>query len=160
MERATMLEKIYDDRRKELEFRRSREQQIFTWSATIFLALIGGALLSPKKDNLLARLEPWHALVAGFSVLTFAIFCAYWLYHQRLGVRENQRVLAAVPIERGWFDLRGTTGDTSPIGTSILPEKWKDWGHVESNHLSGLGKLASVLVLGIVASIVVWFALR
>lgn len=150
-----VLKQIYEDQRRELDFRRAREQQIFTWSATVFLALIGGALVSPRRENLLARLESWQSAFASGAVVLLAVFCTLWLLHQRRQLRENQRILAALAVKRGWFE-ETATGSTE----KLLPATWKDWGLPKQNPLSGLGKLIALPMLGFVAAFSVWLALR
>jgi hypothetical protein len=148
------LKLLYDEQRKELEYRRNREYQIFTWSATVLLALIGGSLVSRSKDSVLSAIGPVGVYLAVAAVLAFTIYVLVWLLHQRRLMRAHQRVLAQIALKRGWFDE--VSNDARPL----LPRAWKELGNADNGKVGGLGKMAITLFLGIVASVMVWLSSR
>ena len=149
------LNVLYDDQRKELEYRRNREYQIFTWSATILLALIGGSLISRSKDSVLSNIGPIGSALAVLVILAFTVYVLFWLLHQRRCVRAHQRVLAQIALKRGWF-LEMTDDGRRPI----LPDAWKELGNADNGKVGGLGKMAITAALGFVAMVVVWLSSR
>ena len=141
-----ILGQIYDDQRCELKFRRDREQQIFTWSTNIQLTIIGGLFIGASKDGLLSNLRrPGFLTIGVLAIVAFTAYSVRWQLRQRGYMRSNQRILAKVAIKRGWFQTKMTED-----GESILPARWKLWGHSESL-VAGSGKLFITAFLGMIA---------
>lgn len=149
------LKLLYDEQRKELEYRRNREYQVFTWAATVLLALIGGSLVSRSQGSVLSAIGPTGVAFAVASVLAFTVYVILWLLHQRKLMRAHQRVLAQIALKRGWFDEVAHNG-ISPL----MPQAWKELGNADDGKSGGLGKMAITLFLGMVASLVVWLSSR
>jgi hypothetical protein len=147
------LKDIYDEHRRELEYRRNREYQIFTWSATVQLALIGGSLVTRSQDSVLSRIGTLGTLSAILAIFLFTIYIVYWLLHQRKAMRAHQRVLVQIAMRRGWF--KELNSDRS---RPLLPEAWKELGNADGGKAGGLGKMAILFALGLVAMAVVWFS--
>ena len=57
MERIETLKYAYQDQRNELDFRRRRENEVFTWSATILVIVLGGLLSAPGQKALLTTIS-------------------------------------------------------------------------------------------------------
>src|SRR5262245_4200066 len=142
------LEIMYEDQRKELEYRRNREYQIFTWSATILLALIGGSLVSRSKDSVLSNIGPLGSALAVLVILAFTVYVLCWLLHQRRCMRAHQRVLAQIALKRGWFQELTEDGRRR-----LLPDAWKELGNADNGRAGGLGKMAITAALGLVATV-------
>ena len=150
-----LLRDIYDEQRKELEFRRNREYQIFTWAATVLLALIGGSLVTRSQDTVLSKLGTLGIVAAILAIFLYTIYVVYWLLHQRKALRANQRVLVQIALRRGWFKELNYDGSRP-----LLPEEWKELGNSDGGRVGGLGKMAISAALGLVAMLVVWVSSR
>jgi hypothetical protein len=86
LETLRHLEKMQRD---ELQYRRSREFQIFTWSATILLALI--AAVAVKPPDLLARGGSAVREVLSATVLGLTYFSLAWQLQQRRSAAAHAR---------------------------------------------------------------------
>jgi heme A synthase len=141
------LVSLYEDQRRELDFRRGREQAIFLWSNSILVAVIGWTAVTEGSASTVDSLD---RLLGGLGVLALALWSAWWQRHQRSIMRAHQRVLARIAVERGWFNLRDSSD-----GTPLLPEKWQRWGSDDSIWKSSGSKVWATYALGIVASLAV-----
>jgi hypothetical protein len=81
----------------ELNYRRNREFQIFTWSATILIAIIGALLIRAQgSSTLFTNHGAYWKIVAGLVVTGLTFFSAKWQLEQRKFSAELQRVLASI----------------------------------------------------------------
>lgn len=140
-----VLAQIYEDQRRELDFRRGREQQIFTWSATVLLATTGGILASSWQNSVLSKLGMAGVVVAASAVGAFTLYSMVWQHHQRKYLMQTQRVLAKVAVKRGWFDECTADGQDT-----IVPAAWRQWGSGAAAG-PGSGKVVITAALGIAA---------
>ena len=76
------LKLLYEDQRKELEYRRNREHQVLTWSATILLALIGGSLVPRSKSSVLSNIGELGSTLAILIIFAFTAYVLVWQLHQ------------------------------------------------------------------------------
>ena len=150
-----LLKSLYEDQRKELEYRRNREYQVFTWSATVFLALIGAALVSRTRQGALAHINESGAIIGCLSIILFTAYILLWLLHQRRCMRAHQRVLAQIALKRGWF-FEAIADGSRPI----LPQEWRELGNADNGKVGGLGKMAITGALGTVAVVIFWISTR
>jgi len=150
-----LLKHLYEDQRKELDYRRTRENQIFTWSATVLLALIGGALVTKATENVLSRIGQTGVTAAIVLVFAFTAYTIYWLIHERRLIRAHQRVLARIAAKRGWFDEKQIDSEKP-----ILPQEWRQLGTSTRERIGGIGKIAITCCLGLVAITMLWLLSR
>ena len=137
-----VLKQIYEDQRRELDFRRGREQQIFTWSATVLLAATGGILASSWQNSTLSKLGVTGIVVTAVAIAAFTLYSIVWQHYQRKYLLQNQRVLAKVAVKRGWFEERTADGQDT-----IMPAAWRHWGSGAPIG-PGSGKVAITAALG------------
>ena len=122
MERLETLKYAYNEQRGELEFRRRRENEIFTWSATILVVIVGG-LLSSQGQKALSTTSPSLVVrvLATIVIVGLALFSVLWQQKAcRLRAR-NEQVLVQIADEMGCF-LPG------PDGKRLYPDQWRLWG--------------------------------
>ncbi len=148
--RNEKLELIHSFTREELQFRRSREQQIFTWSSTILVAVTGAMLLS-KVQPIIPITTLLGKTIGVFMVLTVSFGSASWQMKQRKLLAEVERVICSAMIEMGLFDIELESG-----GGNVLPERWKNWGNhcmTWKEQLTQPSKILGTILLGIVAAL-------
>jgi len=153
MERLETLKYAYNDQRSELDFRRRRENEIFTWSATILVVLIGSFLSSQVQKALFTTNSPLIVRVlATILIVGLTLFSVLWQQKTcRLRAR-NEQVLAHIAEEMGCF-LPGSDGK------SIYPEQWRLWG---SRYLSlpeqliSASRICATTLLAITALVALW----
>ena len=79
MERLETLKYAYNDQRSELEFRRRRENEIFTWSATILVVIVGGLLSSQGQKALFTANSPLLIRVlVSVVIIGLTLFSVLW----------------------------------------------------------------------------------
>jgi hypothetical protein len=79
MERLETLKYAYNEQRSELDFRRRRENEIFRWSATILVVILGGLLSSPGQKVLSTTNSSMVVRVLGTLVIVgLAVFSVSW----------------------------------------------------------------------------------
>jgi hypothetical protein len=149
-----VLKQIYEDQRRELDFRRGREQQIFTWSATVLLAATAGTLASSWQNSALSKLGATGVVITGAAIAAFTVYSIVWQHHQRKYLLQNQRVLAKVAVKRGWFEERTVDGSDT-----IMPAAWRHWGTGAPGG-PGSGKVLITAGLGIAAIAALCFVSR
>jgi hypothetical protein len=141
----TVLKEIYQDQRAEVAFRRDREQQIFTWSTNIQLALLGGLFLLSSRDGLVLSLHRRDVMCMAMGVVVIlTYYSARWQLHQRKLLRDNQKILANIADLRGWFGRGG------------LRKEWREWGARPQSSV-GSHKAVVTVLFGFLGIIAVWF---
>jgi hypothetical protein len=135
---------------EELQYRRSREFQIFTWSATIQLTIIAAVLVKPP--DLLAR-GGWISRV-GLSVIVLCLtsFSLVWQLQQRRLAAMHQQVLVRIVERLGAFDPKRLGGAGSE---ALYPEEWRGWGtrHATLSEQFRVGsKISATLAIGGIAA--------
>jgi hypothetical protein len=64
----------------DLEYRRTKRWDIFTWSSTVLLSIVGGMFVLERQGGTLTR--PWEKLVVSLAAITVASFAQLWIrYH-------------------------------------------------------------------------------
>ena len=151
-----LLRYLHEEQRDQLNYRRSREFQIFTWSAALLLAAIG-ILIVKEPDKDIVILKGFYARLLGSAViLGVGIFSAVWQNFQRQRAAEHQRVLVRLAEELGCFDK------ISPEGEPLYPLRWKSWGTRYTTFLEQLGrpsKVSATLALALIAFLSLWLDL-
>lgn len=150
-EKNEHLNLIYATVRESINYRRSREQQIFAWSATLLAALTSALLLSDVPDRApIAGL--YGRLLASLLVLFVSAGSCRWQLKQRKLLCDSQSRAAKLQIELGLFDIKRNDGEP------ILPEKWKHWGSPNDSFWSLLtqpSKIQCTVLLGLFASLAI-----
>jgi hypothetical protein len=73
--------------RKEIEYRREKAWNIFSWVSTILLGVIGGVVaIASKKSEWDFRW--YHAALLTFSVLALSIYSCFWI-QQNLDIEKD-----------------------------------------------------------------------
>ncbi len=154
MERLETLKYAYNEQRSELDFRRRRENEIFTWSATILVVILGGLLSSQGQMALFTTRSPVLVRVlATVVILGLALFSVLWQQKTcRLRAR-NEQVLVHIAEEMGCF-LFG------PDGKSLYPNQWRLWGSRYlslPSQLTSASRICATTLLAITALAALWF---
>ncbi len=153
-DRTQALPLLHGDQRNELQYRRSREFQVFAWSSSLLVAIAGAFLLARPTELFepFVRSGSSGRLVATLLVLILCWFSARWQAIQRDYRRGHQRVLAQIAEELGAFSGHGGA-------EPLYPGKWRDWGskpEALGHPLARPSKSMATVVLGIVAVIAIW----
>ena len=95
-------EKKFDILLKDLEYRRKKQWDIFSWCSTILLAIIGGMFALATRDRPHSWL-PWQRGAISLSAVTVALFAQLWIHYHWKYELEVARALtkaADFPILR------------------------------------------------------------
>ncbi|MEO7711843.1 MAG: hypothetical protein ABIV10_02860 [Gemmatimonadaceae bacterium] len=75
-----LLKECWDEQRKEISYRRDREQSIFQLSSTVWLAILGALILNaPEKHALIDAASPYRRALLSSVVLLAALMIFDWL---------------------------------------------------------------------------------
>lgn len=150
-----ILKHLQTQQRAELNYRRGREFQIFTWSTTILLAIIGSLFLKGKDSPIVIPTSSfiWRIIISIviFGLTTYSIL---WQYHQRKASAAHSRVLAKIAGHLQCFN-DSAFGDTD----SLYPKSWRGWGTKFvsiKEQLTRPSKISATFLLGILALITLW----
>lgn len=146
------LRHLQTQQREELQYRRSREFQIFTWSATLLFAVIAAALVKPP--DILAKGGAAWRTVASVLVVVLTFYSLRWQLYQRQSTAAHARVLTRIAGKLGVFDPSAFDGPDA-----LYPEEWKGWGSryvTYREQLSRPSKMSATLLVGILALVSLW----
>ena len=150
------LELIYDSHVSSISYRRSREQQIFTWSSAVFLAVISALIFREPKDGSFVESCFGQITISILAVL-LVISSWFWQSKQRRYLYSSQKEKVRVQKEMGFFD------SISKIdGKLMVPEDWQKNGENSAGFwkrifdVKNFGKLHITLILGILAGSLPW----
>lgn len=146
------LRHLQTKQREELQYRRSREFQIFTWSVTLLLAVIAAVLVKPPE--VLSRGGTALRAVASIIVAGLTFYSLHWQLYQRKSAATHARVLAKMAEKLGAFDPAAFGGPDS-----LYPDHWRDWGKhylTFREQLSRPSKLSATLLVGAIALVSLW----
>ena len=154
-ELPAIVKHMYDDQRAELKYRRDREFQIFSWSATMFIAMTAGLLfIDPEQESLFSA-HPLVGRVVGSVVITgLALLSVEWQRVQWNRAARHQRVLARIADELGLFELRVKDG------MPWYPAPWRDWGKGPRKYLEIWrfpNKMMATFLLSAVTLFTLWW---
>lgn len=144
MDSTQLLLHMYEDQRSQLAFRRSRENEIFIWTASVLLAFVGGALLVSRDDRSALLQSIWGILLASLALVIITAFSVSWQLKQRRYMAEHQKMLVRIQRELGCF---------SPAAVSFPPD-WQKWGHRHTKFNERLwspSKIGATVVIGALA---------
>ena len=94
----TKLTEMHKIVREELTYRRSRQQQIFTWSSAILVAIIAAMLVSNPDSLVMTCQGKSLAIVLAMGI---SLASAYWQMKQRLLLSSLQKVISRIMTELG-----------------------------------------------------------
>ncbi|MFN8469051.1 MAG: hypothetical protein U0X20_26070 [Caldilineaceae bacterium] len=111
---------------EEVQNRRTREYQIFSWTSGLLVALIGALLVFPRAPQTI-----WSSygvagrLLAALAVAIFALQSIAWQLRNRQAAQDNARAVVRINrlfhlFEPGYFDAGSDQ--------SVLPPQWQEWG--------------------------------
>jgi hypothetical protein len=134
---------MYDDQRNQLAFRRSRENEVFSWTASVLLAFLAGALLVKSSDRPALLQTSEGVLLASFALGVVTLFSVVWQLKQRQFMAEHQKMLVIIQDALGCFS-----------GPANFPAEWKRWGMKNvtlRERLFHPSKVAATVLLGTMA---------
>lgn len=114
-----LLKHFHLQQRAELNYRRSRLYQIFTWTLAILLAIL--ALLVRLPDTAISN--PVLPVLGSIFVFGLALFSTRWQSNQQKDAAESAEVIARIVDQLGAFE------------SGLYPKDWKDtWGVRPRSH--------------------------
>lgn len=144
---------LHEEQRDQLTYRRNREFQIFTWSATLLLAIVGLLIVKdPDKDVLLTK-ALYARLLGSVVVLGVGTYSALWQIYQRQRAAAHQRVLVKLAEKLGCFE-RGPADETT-----LYPYQWKSWGtryNTFREQVTRPSKVSATMALMVIALVSIW----
>jgi hypothetical protein len=146
------LRHLQTQQREELQYRRAREFQIFTWSVTLLLAVIAAVLVKPP--DVLAKSGVVLRVVASVIVVGLTFYSLYWQLYQRKSAAAHARVLAKIAGKLGVFDPAAFDGPEP-----LYPDHWRGWGErylTFREQLSRPSKMSATFLVGIIAMVSLW----
>ncbi len=159
-EKKDILMHIYKYQMEQVMFRREREFRVFTWSSTIFLALMAVLLVTRKDENVV-----WQPLgVYGKTIVTFALIYLIWFSirwqnrERELGYR-HAKVITGISKILHFFD-KGYFGDDKDF-VLFSDKHWQEWGNTEvfsSKRYFRANLITGTWSLGFLAIMMVWLS--
>lgn len=151
-----LLLHLYNDQRAELGYRRMREHQIFTWSASLLIGITGTFLIvDPNQELVLSSLH--GRTITTLVVVALTGFSLLWQINQWNRASLHQQILARLAEELGAFREVSSTD-----GEPWYPAEWKQWGgnapevRYRINHPT---KVLATALLGLLAGLAIWVPL-
>lgn len=159
-EKTEILMHIYKYQMEQVMFRREREFRIFTWSSTIFLALMGVLLVIRKDENIV-----WQPLgLYGKAIVTIALLYLIWFSirwqnrERELGYR-HAKVITGISQVLHFFDKGYFSDDKEFV---LFPdEHWQAWGNTNVSSPKRLFRanlITGTWSLGFLAIMMVWLS--
>lgn len=127
-----LVKYLHEEQRDQLNYRRSREFQIFTWSATLLLAVVGLLVVKEADKDILITQGFGGRLLGSAVILGVGIYSSIWQSFQRKRAAEHQRILVRLAERLGCFERSRSDGE------SLYPYRWKSWGTKYTTFLSKL----------------------
>lgn len=146
------LRHLQTQQREELQYRRAREFQIFTWSVTLLLAVVAAVWVKPP--DLLAKGGVALRAIASIVVVGLTSYSLHWQLHQRKAAAAHARVLTKIAAKLGVFDPAAFDGPAP-----LYPDHWKSWGEryiTFREQLSRPSKISATFLVGVIAMVSLW----
>jgi len=156
-----ILKFVFQDQRKEMEYRREREYRIFAWSSSIFTALIGALLITRQTGSVIWQTYGiWGNLVASIAVILITVYSGLWQTRNSRFRGQNAQVISRINkllhcFEKGYFDNSGE---------ALFPDEWTGYGKSKSKssfskflaRVFAVNYTSATVVLGVLALIMLW----
>jgi len=118
MEPDEVLSRVYEAQRAEIEYRRNRENEIFSWSSTILIGFVGAAaLFTREKAAVLLQTWPGALLLATLMAIVTTLSTA-WQLKQRKFLADAQKTMVEVEKAMGFY----------ANSSFQAPSQWSAWG--------------------------------
>lgn len=142
-----ILKHLHHQQWAELEYRRRREVQVFTWSATVLLAVAGGVLARDGSSVLPSHETSWR-WAASVVVVTLTVFSARWQHHHRTAAAAHKRILVKIALELGAY-----TQGLLARSDSLYPPGWLSWG----KEVRPRGRVLATVLVAVAAVLSIWW---
>jgi ABC-type transport system involved in Fe-S cluster assembly fused permease/ATPase subunit len=146
--------------RQEIRYRDERQHNIFTWSSSILIAVMG-ALIATKQSEVII----WGAygltgkIMASLIIAFLVFFSVQWQIRNRKYIADNDAVIQKIDYllhyyDKGYFDPQNTE--------SLFPEKWFQQYPTPKEKLNFWGRLKSLnytsatFILGALTLLMIW----
>ena len=144
--------------RQEARVYDERQYNIFKWSSSILLAVMGALLIiEPSESVVWGSYGLTGKVIASLVILLFVGFSIQWQIRNRKQYAENGAVVQRIDellhfYEKGFFDPDGEV--------AIFPERWKHSptrGEINLvNRLKSLNYASATAILGLMTLVVIW----
>ena len=154
--RLDLLKHLHKRALNEINSLRKRQDRIFVWSSSVFMALIGVLLIvEPSKSPVWSSQGIWGKLVASIAVIAFVVFSTSWQQRNRQWHGENAKVATRIEhllhcFEEGYF---------ARSETSLFPERWKKRGERDlglTKRIFAVNYVSATILLGVLALAMIW----
>lgn len=146
---------------EEANFRRMREIKIFSWSSSLFVAIIGILIaVDQTKTVLWGSFGLWGKLIVTTIILFFAVFSIIWQNRERRFENEQKRLISKINkllfvFEDGCFGLEN--GETLYSNE----KRWTNWGEAKLKTAKRYFRgnfITATWMLALLAIVTVWLA--
>jgi hypothetical protein len=146
--------------RQEIRYREERQYNIFKWSSSILLALMGALLVTKPSESLIwVHYGLTGKIMASIIVILLVVFSVQWQIRNRRFYAENGAVIQRIDYllhyyEKGYFDPAGKV--------AILPENWLRDYPTPKEKINFIGRMKSfnytsaTAVLGLLTLVMIW----
>lgn len=134
-------DRVLEFARYELEYRRKKQWDIFSWTATILVSVIGGMIVLTSKEKVTFDLPSRGAMAVALFCLT--IYAAFWIWEniEAEDLADNQ-IKNRLNITKGEKITDGQKGTFRKSAEFIL-------GYVPILLAMGVAAIAAVLLINI-----------
>ncbi len=140
-------------------FRREREFKIFTWSSTMFLALMGVLLVVKKPETILwLQFGLAGRIIASITICILIFYSISWQNRERRLGNRHAQVTASINkllhcFDNEYFDLRN--------GQTLFPIEWENWGQANISSMKRFLRanlVTATWLLGVLDIFAIWFS--
>lgn len=157
-EKMETLRYFHKRARDEIDYLRTRQDRIFTWSSGILVALIGIlVVIDPSRSPAWSSLGIWGKAIASITLAVLVSFSVYWQQRNRWFHDKNRQVSTRIEILFHCFD----EGYFAPSDQQTLfPKQWMEQDEEQlklKKRILRVNYVSATVLLGILAIAMVWF---
>lgn len=157
-DRIELLKFLHERTRNEIDYLRTRQDRVFTWSSGILVALIGVlVVVDPSKNPAWSSQGVWGKIIASITLAVLVSFSVYWQQRNRWFHEKNRQVSTRIEtlfhcFDEGYFDPSDQE--------TLFPQRWmqQDEGQLKlKKRILRVNYVSATVLLGILAIMMIWF---
>ena len=110
---------------KDLDYRRKKQWDIFSWSSAILISITGAVCLLASQGKL-TTLPAWEKAAISFSAVVIAVFAQTWIHYHWLYELDLSRIVGA-SIGFSIFRKKTLIGYPHVLTALTLASLWAIW---------------------------------
>lgn len=158
LEKRDLLKFFYNHTVEESLYLRERQYKIFTWTSSIFIAVIGVLLITDSNTKLPFNADdPVAKIVATCALMLFTGFSVNWQQLNRAYIYQNRQVINKTQellhcFDKGYFDFESEE--------ALFPNEWRFSASANRKtffqRLGFANFVSATIFLGFLAIVMVW----